>query len=347
MKHILFITAILTLLVSLCWAQTVRIVNNNLNRPTGANVYSTLQAAIDAAVAGDIIQIVGSPTSYGSANVTKRLSIFGIGLNPNKDIPVKSTMDYLNLQNTNSANSSGSVVSGINPSTISVGYVPSGVAVALNNITIEKCLFSSSITFYPGGALISGVIIRGCQLEGQFYSNDPSNMSNIIVTNCFIKSYLSNMSNTIFKNCVIGDNNYNFALASSWIRDCIFNNNIFYGVTVYNQTIERCVFSNNIIFPLITAKDTLVPAGTGIGNSGFGNMNNVDPQFATTGFYVLSSSSPAKNAGSDGTDIGLYGGTTPFDYAGMPLPYIQLLNTSSAVSKGGNLNVQVKAKGVK
>ena len=47
-------------------AQTIRIADNNANRPTGANIYATIQTAVDAAVANDndIVYVQPSPTSY-------------------------------------------------------------------------------------------------------------------------------------------------------------------------------------------------------------------------------------------------------------------------------------------
>ena len=47
-----------------CWAQAIWIADNNFNAPTGANVFPTIQEAIDAASAGDIVHVQPSPTTY-------------------------------------------------------------------------------------------------------------------------------------------------------------------------------------------------------------------------------------------------------------------------------------------
>ncbi len=65
-------------------AQTIRRVNNNAG-VTGVNVYTTIQAAHDAAVAGDIVYVEPSLSDYGSLTATKRLTIIGNGYNLNEN----------------------------------------------------------------------------------------------------------------------------------------------------------------------------------------------------------------------------------------------------------------------
>ena len=58
--------------------QTIRRCNNNPG-VTGVNMYTTIQAAHDAAVAGDIIYLEPSSVSYGNLDARKRLTIIGNG----------------------------------------------------------------------------------------------------------------------------------------------------------------------------------------------------------------------------------------------------------------------------
>ncbi len=368
--RVLILVCLMVFIAALAIAQTTRIVDNNINRPTGANIYTSLQAAIDASSAGDIIHVVGSPTSYGDIVVTKRLSIYGIGLNPAKEMPMRSTVGTVRLQNTNTSNSSGSVISGLQVSNIYVGYIPTGVGVVLTNITIDKCLVSVNIYLsYPDTAPLNGLLVKNC-IVGWIgvSSGDQSLAMNIVITNNQINT-LGGLQNAIIKNCLLrGGDGTPLTSDNAIMRDCVIANNILYQKKVnyygddpggwgrvailpasytnnYNQ-IERCTFSNNILYPKLSTTETLPPTGYGIGNSGLENMIDVDPQFADSAYYTPKTTSPAKNAGTDGTDIGLYGGTTPFDYIGSPLPYIQQMSTS-VVPQGTNLKVTVRAKGVK
>jgi pectin methylesterase-like acyl-CoA thioesterase len=65
---------------SVASAQTIRIADKNPNRPTGNNIYSTVQAAVDAALPDDIVYIQPAETQYAEdVNVGKRITMIGLG----------------------------------------------------------------------------------------------------------------------------------------------------------------------------------------------------------------------------------------------------------------------------
>ena len=135
----------------------------------------------------------------------------------------------------------------------------------------------------------------------------------------------------------------------SIVYNMIIENNIFYGAEPQGGT--GCVFNNNITYMCI---NNTIP---GSGNLGSGNLVNMDPQFvnypvAGGAFsysydFHLKSSSPGKNAGTGGTDIGIYGGIMPYEVGANPhfpqMMEISLPNGSS-VPAGGVLDVFFKAK---
>jgi len=88
------------LYVLLCFAailpatSAVITVDNSAN---SAGQYTGLQAAINAANAGDSIYISGSITSYGTVTLNKRLILFGTGYNPAKQSPLVSTTGTITL----------------------------------------------------------------------------------------------------------------------------------------------------------------------------------------------------------------------------------------------------------
>jgi hypothetical protein len=135
-----------------------------------------------------------------------------------------------------------------------------------------------------------------------------------------------------------------------------------------------CTFNNNLSY-LTTIADPAgyTPAnsfvntftGTGGGsNFGGGNIVGQDPlyvsvsnfnDYVATANYRLQASSLGKNAGTDGTDLGIYGGSYPFPSGGAPgsgydtspmppIPQVTELNIQNAtVPVNGTLNVNVKA----
>ena len=127
----------------------------------------------------------------------------------------------------------------------------------------------------------------------------------------------------------------------------VIGNNILYGAEPTGTT--NCSFTKNISY-LATA---LPPAG----NLGSGNLNSTNPVFvsyppsgggfAYTYDFHLQPSSPGKNAGTDGTDIGIYGGMLPYNVGANPhFPQMMELTlpSGSSVPAGGTLNVHFKAK---
>ncbi len=102
-----------------------------------------------------------------------------------------------------------------------------------------------------------------------------------------------------------------------------------------------------------------------LNNHGSNNLINIDPQFIympKLAFdfsynYRLKDTSPGKNAGADGTDIGVTGGLHPWpifedgmmDYRGRPsIPYIDSMRIPNPiVPSNGTLNIIIKAKSQK
>ncbi len=75
-------------------------------------------------------------------------------------------------------------------------------------------------------------------------------------------------------------------------------------------------------------------------------MNVASNSFSYAYDFSLQATSPGKNAGTDGTDIGIYGGAKPFvDMTGSPaipqMKSIQILNP--VIPAGDSLRVIIKA----
>lgn len=94
----------------------------------------------------------------------------------------------------------------------------------------------------------------------------------------------------------------------------------------------------------------------GNGVTGSNNVMNLDPQFvnfnAANGYtiaenYRLSNGSPGHLAGSDGLDIGLFGGNYTWENRKYPkaFPHLEILNViNGSVPQGTDVNINLKAK---
>ncbi len=207
--------------------------------------------------------------------------------------------------------------------------------------------------------LIANNIIN-YRLSGNSSSRD------LIIANNIILSYLEafgfgTSSILITNNIFVGG--YNLGYFD--IKKVIFTNNIFYGVSIRayayptNFYFSYTIWNSNI--SIGGGSYTAFPL-TG-SNTGSNNHEDVDPMFVSAAGYVfhytddyhLQPGSPGIAAGTDGTNIGIYGGPFPFPDGGIsgggyqtsqetPIPQIYEMNVlNSALPVNGDLHIDVKA----
>jgi hypothetical protein len=362
MKKIFLFAAILS---SYSATATIHNVNNNVNSPGS---FTNLQTAIDNAVQGDTIYVAGSATSYGAITLNKSLKIFGAGINnPNG---LNTTVGTIAMGRTNvTTGANGSKLSGLICGSITITGSFSGGTIATNlmtDITIERCS-STGITINTGSNPIdySNFLIRNCYLAAGSGNNiyfAGSSVNSIynnfrIENNVIDNGIIFRVQNTsVDVNVVTFSNNVciNKTTASSFFFPVsypypgpTFNNNIFYGV--WPEGCINCTFSNNLTY--FCNEDELIDAANP-GSIGSGNIIGQNPNFVNypalggpfnfSHDYNLQTSSPGKNAGTDGTDLGIYGGASPMAIGVNPaIPQMQNVTfpLGGSVGVGTNLNV--------
>ncbi len=350
-KQITILTAILTIFAFTANA-TIWTVSNN---PDSPGQYTSLQMAVDSSGVHDTILVAGSPTSYG--NVTLKWSLTLIGAGYNNPYGYNTTVGSISLTRFN-------VSIGASDTRIMGFYVASYISLSgnysggtleqkiLENVVIERCMLASYFSF-SGNATYRNDTIRNCIFNNYInLTASSSNLDNIIIhNNIFNGAYLLSsssidLSSTYLKNNIFLNRNGN-VFSSTY--NMVIENNIFYQALPQGAT--NCAFNNNITF---MNNDNVIP---GPNNVGSGNMVDVDPMFVNFPFlgapfdyghdYHLQAGSPGINAGTDGTDIGIYGGMMPFEIGDNPyIPQMMevTLPSGSSVPAGGTLNVHFTAK---
>lgn len=337
MKKKLLLTAMLIVIVFTVKA-TVYTVSNDPNQPAQS---TNLQSTCDNASAGDTIYVQGSPTDYGSLNIRKKLHIIGAGIKPYNIglYGYSSRLSNISLDTVSyTSGASGTIIEGM-----FIGAMNSYVG--CKNITLRRNYFfpysTVSLNSITNLLIYNNIIAYGFTVAGS---------TNVFIMNNIILSTISNGStSTIISNNVFllnGGQTFSYCDLST------ITNNIFYYTEVTGTT--NCTFSHNIGIGI----STNVLQGT---NTGSGNIMG-DPKFLYkyTGNtyndldnYHFQTTSPGKNAGTDGTDIGIYGGQYPFPISAIP-SYINCITPSipvmkeltilnSSVPANGNLNFSVKA----
>jgi hypothetical protein len=338
------------------FAQTIRRCNNNPGI-SGVNVYTTIQAAHNAAVAGDIIYVEPSTVSYGNLNCTKRLTIIGNGYfldkNTNNSFDTRtSKIDQIVFDN----GSANSILTGIE-------QTGSGFSINDINITITRCYVTNSITFGLSTNLVAGQNSRGnngtitkCVLGLGVTGNNSTTVANQYGYNCLISNNIqrgstSNMTNIVISNNVfycggVGGTN----LAN--LYGCAITNNIYdaRGLSgtipyVYPPSVGNTI-SNNICLDLAGSP-------TGNGNVSFGTSTttfvvaNPWTTFTTEDAnFQLISGSPAIGIGTGGTNAGAFGGANPYILSGLPAyPVMTNFTTTGVGNTTTPLQVNVTVRG--
>lgn len=318
---------------------TIRQVDQNPNRPNG--YYSNLQVAVNAAIAGDTIFIYPANSTYGDITITKKLHFFGFGFDGTINGVSRISNIYFDTTASPNSSPSGSSLQGL-----TINYITCSKP-SINNIKINGCYFNSSqiqiASNSTGWQILNNLLNTSIEI---------SNSTNVLISNnIFISSangiYYSNSSTVVISNNIFFNWRYFYNVYNATVA-----NNIFICVGDNNQTyMHNNSFQNNLSYWSSIDTYILPP----VGNTGSGNFSNQNPQFISgtpsgsfdkTLDYHLMSSSPGKNAGTDGTDIGPYGGTNPFIWGGaITIPQItEMVITNPIINQGTNLNVKLKAK---
>ncbi len=331
------------------------------NTPGNGAMYNTIGSAISAASSGDTIIVMPSLKKYDALYLDKKLYIYsrhphGGGVDADR-IPHTDRIDF-------NSGSSGSKVSGfhLNPGGIDIRennvelsynyllatYVRiQGVnnCRIINNVFIETKYHQFSIDVGGNNNIIRGnyfaTVTGGTYGGGISCFINGGNSTNLIINNMFSETMTSG------SNCTDGGFIF-FKGCNSKIYNNIMWSNI-NGRTRFD-TLSSGTYFNNLTYASKNKPTTL---------SGTGNFNDTFPSFETTFSdskppyfngtenFRLKSGTVGKNAGTDSTDIGVYGGGHLFSLLckvpGVPI-FEQYIVLTPVIRRGGKLKVKLIAR---
>lgn len=300
-----------------------------VNNSTGVVAdFTTVQAAHNAAAAGDTIHLEPSLNDYGNLNMTKRLTIISTGSfstsNPNLQAdPKHALVANVTINNT-----------GANGSVLSVKFSNGfNINNGVSNISLINCVANDASD--------------NANCCGRAYV-EINNADNIVISKCFVTSIrFSNNSNNI----VVNNNIVWGLITNDGTSDGVITNNVFRAGNANDAAaINNCVVANNIwnknfatSFTNCNVGNNFAP-GTGTAPTGvtFADMSTIFVD-ANGGFvdnvYQLKVGSPAIAAGEGGIDCGAFGGGSPFKLGVTPaIPSIYKLNVPAAPA-GNSMNI--------
>jgi hypothetical protein len=307
----------------------------NVQNGTKTAFYNDLETAVQEAVSGDTIYLPGGPVYLQEDQliIDKKLAVIGAGWDLDSIGALKPT-ELRNNSNRDadirfSVGSDGSLLTGLKLHNITFDNNASQL---IANVTIARIytIYGGSIKL---GAGVNNIFVRESYILGGFDgagARDCWINNNAIGGTAFGDFQNSHIYNNVI-NCYYGVGGNN----------CVYENNFIY---TGNLSATDCIFNNNAFTFNIT-----FPHGTN--NTGFDNLVSqpYSGNFIGSLDWVvpknlkLKDDSPLKNAGTDGTDIGMYGGNDPYKEGAVPFnPHIDEIVVSSITDKAGNLKVKMQ-----
>jgi len=319
----------------------------------GSEFFSRLDSAVAHSANGDYIYLPGTTLmNIGNLVIDKGVHIIGAGIYPDSCYATGTTFLTGNI----------TIVSGA------------------DNGSLQGFILTGTLAFGTSQANqhVSSYFVSRCNLSTLYLSNNGTDTTtstflfreNIIRGHVYGGHSNANFSNNIFDgqlNCFYGatflHNDFLWGgnkTLNSYVKNSTFSNNIFKVSCVahYGHYTIYCT-DNNYYYNLFTGVLGFYDdyfGGCFAYDNGFGNIsgnheNVPDSQIYTSQSgdaynihdnYHLITGSPGIHGGSDGTDVGIYGGE-PFKDGMLPVnPHIQFKYVAGSTSPGGTLNIHFK-----
>lgn len=304
-----------------------------------------LRSAHAVAVHGDVITL--SSGSFTATDITKAVTLRGAGMEYDSISVIEPTIisgDFSiqiasdsTLQNNNlvmegiyhNANGTITVKGSLkNPQFVKCRLsmikcsTSSGTWGYMYYANFINCLITSEVGYYSSG---SATFIN-CYVNSIYQSNSGSSLE---FQNCVVKdSSLDYIFNTVFRNCFL------YATSNTSNDNQLPSTSQAYNCVALSATSSTNIFANqsNTTNTRVSSFSDVFKTWTGSALANF-----------KTERLELTDAAKTKYLGSDGTQIGIYGGSIPFDPRPSN-PQITKLNVASKSTADGKLSVDIEVK---
>lgn len=294
-------------------------------------IYQTLDEAINNATDGSVIYLPGGGfTISDNTKITHRLTIMGVSHRGDTDNADGATIISGKLQF--DRGSSGSAVIG--------AYISGNVEIdSVQNITVRKCN-AYSIQVLNSGA--TGLVVNQCYLrEDCNFGNCNARIENNII------DMAMHLEGAIIRhNVFTGDRRYTYDMGwltrqIAYIYSSTIEDNFFLAWNDGAAWIENCVISRNCIGTGSWGDDTdpyVLDAGVT-----WDDVFKKHKGCTTSSDYDLKDKW-GKGEASDGSDIGIFGGSGFDPKALAPIPRIVSKKVDEQTDGTGRLHIEVTVK---
>jgi hypothetical protein len=338
MKHIL--TTILAFCAFSIIAQQTFVRQN-----VTTSIHYSIGDVFSNALNGDTIHLPGGAFSIGTLVIDKQLTIFGAGHHPDSTTATYATTLTGNMTFRTSA-ASNSTLTGV----ALTGLLRFGTIATdsdINNFTLRRCQVGEIVMSFNGStnSQATNIIIDGNTILGNIAGVDAQF---VFIQNNLITGYINNFNGNLLvkNNTFFGGTGCPSVLVTDTYSG-VFENNVFMnnglcGNITINSNVHSSIFTNNVFNANYT-----FPYGTNIGSGNYPGIsftgffvNETDFAFSYTNDYHLTN--PLTHLGNDGTQCGMYGGTSPYKAGAVPVnPHISSKTIAPQTTPTGDLNINI------
>lgn len=334
MKKLFLSLVAATLTATATFAQTTLVAtlshDGNITMYYGAYA---LRESMNAAQSGDVINLSGG--AFQAADITKAVTLRGTGIDD--AAPTYITNDF-----------------GINISTDDTNRLSMEGINCTGTITIKgtwsspyflRCKFYN-FDYESGTANVKNAMFANCKITGYYYLRNTSTVQFINSYVNSFRNYSETTANASFINCLIkpyGSGNYPEEIRSSQLLNCI----IFQTYSSVNSSykLPSTAVASNCVAIGYNNLFSSTAANTNNKNVGRSEYAKVFKTFTGTysdsQTFELADDAKTTYLGTDGTEVGLYGGVLP--YSSTPsYPQITKMNVANKTTADGKLSVEIE-----
>lgn len=310
-----------------------------LHSSSGVQIFNGSNAFINAhnaASSGDTIYLSGG-TFYAGISITKPLYIYGAGHYLDSTQATGKTIlngDLLIREHTDGLHIEGIELTGYFRFYFNTPDTVNNVSIAYSKISGNIDLGYLTTTYTNNFVLMRSVVLGGI---------DFTRATNAAVFNSIIQNRCTHSNGVNYENNILFySHNYDWAILGD---NNILKNNIFFTEYELGSGVNgngNQFYNNLFLFPNPQFGGSYTASG---------NYTNVsiDSVFVNNTLYTFNYASnyhlkyPDTYTGTDGTEVGIYGGIFPYKEGAVPSnPHIQMKNISPTTDTNGNLHIEFK-----
>lgn len=283
---------------------------------------NALQQAHSAAVEGDVVTL--SSGTFASVNITKAITLRGAGMTLDASTQTEPTV---------LANDFSIEIPDESTKRLTIEGIYSNQTITIKKL--KNALFLKDRMYYiavNNGCIAKDLTFIHCRITYYYYCYSSNNSASF--QNCVLPSNISG-KNFIFKNCIIGGGGTTVnQCANSEYKNCI--------IMPSQQPENTSTYYNNMFIGSTTISNITNNTNVKV-SSDDERLNGLNFSVSDDNDYKLTEEAKAIMKGTDGTEVGIYGGSLPYDPTPTN-PQISKFNVAAKTTADGKLSVDIEVK---